>query len=63
MTFTLFYLIQGKIKVDKKNLMNFRNRHLDATRQTNLISNDEHFDLFDPATLLLNDTFKDFLKE
>ena len=63
MPLTLLCLINGKIKVDNKNLMDFRNRHLDNTRQTNFILNNEHFDLFDPAGLLLDDTFKDFFKE
>ena len=63
MPFCLLYLINGKVKVDKKNLMDFRNRHLDNTRQSNFILNNEHFDLFDPAGLLLDDTFKDFFKE
>ena len=63
MPFCLLYLINGKVKVDKKNLMDFRNRHLDNTRQTNLTLNNEYFDFFNPAGLLLDDTFKDFFKE
>lgn len=63
MPYVLLCLIAGKIKVDRKNLMNFRNRHQDISRQTNLNDNNKYFDYFDPASLLLNDTLKDFLKE